>query len=118
MAISMSSQTEYPEEAATFIDWMINSNEAGEIILSDRGLAANIEVREHIEEHFDDADQLTASFLEEVEPSILDAPPTPPVGAGAVSDLLARINEEVLFERLTPQEGAEEFIREAEEIIG
>ncbi|WP_022872771.1 ABC transporter substrate-binding protein [Nesterenkonia alba] len=118
MAISMSAETDHPEEAAIFIDWMLNSPEAGEIILSDRGLAANTEVRDHVEEHFDEADQITAEFLDEVEDEILDAPPTPPIGAGAVTDLLERLNDEVLFGRMTPQEAAAQFMDEVEEIIG
>lgn len=118
MAISMSAESDYPEAAATFIDWMLNSTEAGEIILSDRGLPANMDVREHILDQLSDTEQQAADFIEDLAPDIVDAPPAPPRGAGQVADLLGRINEEVLFGQTTPQEGAERFISEAATITG
>lgn len=118
MALSMSAGSDYPEAAATFIDWMLNSPEAGEIILSDRGLPANMDVRAHIMDQLSDTEQQAADFIEDLAPDIVDAPPAPPRGAGQVADLLARINEEVLFGQTTPQEGAERFISEAATITG
>ncbi len=118
MALSMSAGSEHPEEAATFIDWMLNSPTAGEIILSDRGLPANMDVREHIMDRLSETEQQAAEFIAEVTDEVVDAPPAPPRGAGEVADLLARINEEVLFGQTTPQEGAERFIAEAAAITG
>ncbi|WP_324649395.1 ABC transporter substrate-binding protein [Georgenia sp. H159] len=118
MALSMSADSDHPEAAATFIDWMLNSPEAGEIILSDRGLPANLEVREHIMDQLSEAEQQAATFIEEVSADIPDSPNTPPRGAGEVNDLLKRVNEEVLFGQTTPQEGAERFISEAASITG
>lgn len=113
MAISMSASTPHPEEAALFIDWMINSEEAGEIILSDRGLPANLDVRNAISGAMPEADQKSAEFMERVIDSVVDAPPPPPPGAGAVAGVLREINEAVMFGHLTPQEGAERFVAEA-----
>lgn len=118
MAMAMSATSEYPEEAALFLDWMLNSPEAGEIILSDRGLPANLEVRAHIMDQLSPADQQAAEFVEDVSADILDASNTPPRGAGEVNSLLQRINEEVLFGQITPLEGAETFIEEASAVTG
>lgn len=118
MAISMSAETEYPEAAATFIDWMLNSPQAGELILNDRGLPANLEVREHIRSGFTDVEQIEVAFIESVAEDIVDAPPPPPPGAGQVSDILGRLNEAVLFEQITPEEGAEQFVAEASQATG
>lgn len=118
MAIAMSGSSDYPEAAAMFIDWMLNSPEAGEIILADRGLPANLEVREHILDQLSPADQQAAEWIEEVSVDIMDAANTPPRGAGEVNSILQRINEEVLFGSTTPQEGAERFIEEASAVTG
>lgn len=118
MALSMAADSEYPEEAALFLDWMLNSPEAGEIILSDRGLPANLDVRAHILDQLGEADQQAAEFVEDVSGDILDSANTPPRGAGEVNSLLQRINEEVLFGQISPQEGAERFIEEASAITG
>src|SRR5699024_1745921 len=94
------------------------SQEAAEMIGTDRGLRANLDVRESTMDDLDEYEQQSAEFIEEITPDLVDGPIAPPAGAGEVSDLLERINEQVLFEKLSPQEGAEQFIAEAESITG
>ena len=118
MYISMAADTEAPAAAAKFIDWMVNSEEAGKILLSDRGLPANTDVRTAVESQFTPVDVKAAGFMAELEDHIVDGVPTPPVGAGQVAAILARINAEVLFERMTPEEGAKQFRAEVESVIG
>ena len=116
MALSMAADTEHPEEAAAFIDWMLNSTEAGEIILMDRGLPSNLEVREAISDQLSPADQQGAEFIDELTPTIVDAPTVPPVGAGEFNTLLQRLNDEVMFDRMAPLDAAEELVQGAADI--
>lgn len=118
MAISMSAESEFPEASATFIDWMLNSEEAGKIILSDRGLPANEDVRAAILPELGEAEQYAAEFIEDVSADIEDAPAPPPVGAGEVAAILARYNEQVLFGQMEPMAAAEAFIEEAASVTG
>lgn len=118
MAISMSAETEFPEASATFIDWMLNSEEAGQILLSDRGLPANEDVRAAILPELGEAEQYAAEFIEDVSADIEDAPAPPPVGAGEVAAILARYNEQVLFGQMEPMAAAEAFIEEATSVTG
>ncbi|GAA2725421.1 ABC transporter substrate-binding protein [Cellulomonas aerilata] len=118
MYISMSADTEAPAAAAMFIDFMVNDPEAGRILLSDRGLPANTDVRTAVEAQFTAGDVKAAEFMKDLEDEIVDGVPTPPVGAGEVAAILARINSEVLFERMTPEEGAQQFRAEVEQAIG
>ncbi|MGC0143667.1 MULTISPECIES: ABC transporter substrate-binding protein [unclassified Pseudactinotalea] len=118
MALSMSATSEHPEEAALFLDWMLNSEVAGEILLTDRGLPANMQVREAILEELPESEQQAADWIAEISPDIVDATPSPPTGAGEVASLLERLNEQVLFGQISPEEAAEEFIAEASEITG
>lgn len=118
MLLTMSADTEHPEAAALFLNWMQNSTEAGEIILSDRGLPSNLQVREHILPQLSEVEQQAAEFIEEVSQDVVDAPPAPPRGAGQVVDLMFRINEEVIFGQITPEEGAERLLEEAQSLIG
>lgn len=113
-----SSESEHPEEAVRFIDWMINSEEAAELLLSDRGVHINTELRETIADQLAPADALATEFVAEVIPELEDPPPVPPVGAGEVQDIIQRLNEEVLFDRLSPTEAAEQFMDEARAAIG
>lgn len=114
MFYSVSAESEHPEEAARFVDFLVNSNEAAELILADRGLPANIDVRGHIVSQLPDADARSAVFLSDIEGSIEDGNPPPPIGAGEVVNIIKRASEEMSFGNLTPEEAAEQFTSEVE----
>jgi multiple sugar transport system substrate-binding protein len=114
MSWSISANTDHPEEAAMFVAYLLNSNEAAEIMLTDRGLPANLQVREHVTSLLEGADVQVAEFMAEIQPQLVDPPPAPPSGAGEVVDIMQRIYEQVLFEQITPADAAEQFISEVE----
>jgi multiple sugar transport system substrate-binding protein len=118
MYMSVAADTEYPEAAATFIDYFINSVEVGEQVLSDLGLPGNSEVLAAIEGKLTPNEQIAAEFIADLQDEVVDAPPSMPVGAGEVQGILQRINEEVLFERMTPEQAAQQFRTEVEAVIG
>ena len=118
MFYSLAETSEHPEAAATLIDYLLNDPEAAELLLSDRGLPANTEVRAAVLDKFSDVDKQAADFLSGLEADIVDGLPVPPVGAGEVAEIIQRVNAEVLFDRLTPLQGAEQFISEVEAATG
>jgi multiple sugar transport system substrate-binding protein len=117
MFYSVSAQTEHPEESALFVDFLVNSTAAGELLLSDRGLPSNTEVREAVTPKFNDTDKQAAEFLASLDSVVVDGPPVPPNGAGEVADITKRINQEVLFGNLTPAEAAEQYTNEVNAAI-
>jgi len=118
MYYSVSKTSEHPEAAATFVDFLLNDPEAGALMLSDRGLPANTEVRAAVKESLPPADKQAADFLEALGSDIVDGPPVPPQGAGDVVEILKRINTEVLFEQKSPQDAAKQFLDEVGAAIG
>ncbi|MFL1431623.1 MULTISPECIES: ABC transporter substrate-binding protein [unclassified Nocardiopsis] len=118
MFYSVSAGSDHPEEAARFVDFMLNSNEASELILSDLGLPANVDVRGHILSSLPPADERSAVFLAEIEDSIVDGNPPPPIGAGQVVEITKRITDSMAFGDLTPQEAAQQWISEVEAATG
>ena len=118
MFYSISAGSEHPEEAAKFVDFMLNSNDAAELIMSDLGLPANVDVRGHILSSLAPADERSAIFLSEVEGDIVDGNPPPPIGAGQVVEITKRITDSMAFGDLTPQEAAAQWISEVEAAIG
>ncbi|GAB4084563.1 extracellular solute-binding protein [Myceligenerans cantabricum] len=118
MFYSVSATTEYPDAAAKLVDFMLNSEEAAKINLTDRGLPANTDVREVITDDLTDADQQVAEFMADLEDEIVDASPVPPEGSAEMQDIMERVNTEVVFERVTPQEAAQMFIEEVNAAIG
>ncbi|MDE3722200.1 extracellular solute-binding protein [Nocardiopsis sp. N85] len=118
MFYSVSAGSEHPEEAARFVDFMLNSNEAAELILSDLGLPANVDVRAQILSSLPPADERSAVFLSEVEGTIVDGNPPPPIGAGQVVEITKRVTDSMAFGDLTPQEAAEQWMSEVETATG
>ncbi|MEV0390599.1 extracellular solute-binding protein [Nonomuraea sp. NPDC050643] len=113
MFYTASSKSEHAAEAAKFIDFMINDPEAGQIILSDRGLPASSKVLAAVKDKLPDADKKTLAFIDEVRSELADPPAAPPKGASAMEDILTRYSEEVMFGRMTPDDAAQKFITEA-----
>jgi multiple sugar transport system substrate-binding protein len=115
MSYSIAAATDHPQEAAMFVDFLLNSPDAAELLLNDRGLPANLELRDHIAPLLPDAEQQVAEFMAEIGPDLVDPPPPPPTGAGETVSIMQRLYEEVLFEQMTPLEAAERFMQEVDE---
>ncbi len=107
---SASAQSEHPEEAARFIDFLLNDPRVADLMLSERGLPVNVEQRERILAKLTPADQQAAAFLEEIEPDIAPPPPLPPQGAGEVQGIMQQLNEQVLFGQISVEEAADAFM--------
>ncbi|NDL57345.1 ABC transporter substrate-binding protein [Phytoactinopolyspora mesophila] len=118
MFYSISAHTDHPEEAALFVDFLLNDVRAAEIMLTDRGLPANLRVRDEILPLLPDTEEQVSDFMTEITPDLADPPPPPPHGAGEIPEINTRLWEEALFDRLTPEEAAQQFIDEASIAIG
>jgi multiple sugar transport system substrate-binding protein len=114
---SASSRSKHPEAAATFINYLANSPEAGAILMTDRGVPTNAEIVEGITPALKPADTTVVGFLKDIAPEVKDAPPVPPVGAGSVQNVIRRYTDEVLYDRLTPQAAADAFKKEVEGML-
>lgn len=112
--MTVSSTTEHPEEAQLFVDFVLNSEEAGLMSLTDRGFPANETVRETILPELGEHDRRSSEFIIDVEPELADPEPIPPAGFGAATDTLLRYYQEVLFERQSPEEAAQNAVDDLE----
>ncbi|RMI09662.1 ABC transporter substrate-binding protein [Cellulomonas triticagri] len=117
MYYSVAAGSDHPEEAALLVDFLINSTEAGELILADRGLPSNEDVREAILPLLSDADRVGAEFVTDISETVVDGTPVPPVGSGETTQITQRINSDLLFGRLTAEEAAKRWIDEVSAAI-
>ncbi|GAA4952249.1 extracellular solute-binding protein [Streptomonospora halophila] len=118
MHYSVSAASEHPEEAAMFVDFLLNDKRAGELILADRGLPANTELREQLMSELPEADQESADFLADIEDDVAGAVPPPPIGAGDVVDITMRINEDLMFGDITPEQASKRWMSEVKDATG
>jgi multiple sugar transport system substrate-binding protein len=107
---SISSKSKYPQEAAKFINFLINSPDAAQLLLSDRGLPINTALRAQIVGKLSPADQKSAAFMADIGPALKTPPPLPPQGAGEVQRILQQLNEQVLFKQITVDQAADQFM--------
>ncbi|WP_163544085.1 ABC transporter substrate-binding protein [Occultella kanbiaonis] len=118
MLWSASARTENPEAAVEVINWWVNSTEAAEICLSERGIPANGEIAEHISSMLSEPQQRVAAFIADIEPELGDTPIAPPPGGGQLGSLLLRYSSDLLFDKLTVEEAATGFYDELVTSLG
>jgi len=114
---SASSRTKHPEEAAKFIDFLTNNVKAGEILLADRGVYPNSDVREAIAPKLAKADVKVVDFISSIKDELGDAPAAPPKGAGAIQEIIKRYTSEVMFNRLSAEEAGKKAVDEMKSAI-
>jgi multiple sugar transport system substrate-binding protein len=107
---SISSRSKHPAEAALFVDFLANNQQAADILLTDRGVPANTKIRDGIKPKLTGTDKAAADYLDAIKVS--KPPRVTPNGASNVEAILKRHTEDVLFGRATPLQAAEKFIAE------
>ena len=96
----ISSRTEHPGAAVRFIDFMVNSPDAGLILGVDRGLPLNSQVAAALYETVDPVAQQQFTYIESVMANGGTAAPRSP--GGWLNADVDRIVEAVLFGQMTP----------------
>ncbi|GAA5064246.1 multiple sugar transport system substrate-binding protein [Thermocatellispora tengchongensis] len=107
---TINAKTEHPKEAAKFVDFLVNSPEAGKIILTDRGIPSNSDVRTAIEPGLDEDQKVQVDYISGLTPKAGPPLVIGPTGSTDTPHILDRVNAEVLFNRLKPADAAKEFI--------
>ena len=110
MFFSAAARSKDPEGTGAFIDWLVNSVEAGDILLTERGLTPNVDVLAAIEDKLEPSDKKVATFMDAIKPELADPPPPPVVGGGVIQDELARACTNVLFKESSPQDAGQAFV--------
>ncbi|WP_088102020.1 ABC transporter substrate-binding protein [Halalkalibacter urbisdiaboli] len=117
MSFAISSHSKQQEAAAQFIDFFTNSLEANEILRADRGVPISSEVREHLSGMVEGPVKATFDYLELVADYTSPADPLPPAGESEVRGAFQRMIELIKYDRMTPEDGAQQFRNEAEAVL-
>lgn len=112
MEYGISAKSKNTAAAAKFVDFLVNSEEAGLLIKSDRGMPANLDVRAAVIPLLKENQQKEAVYLDRVEDMKLTPPLPFPAGSSATMEVLNRNLTDVLFEKATPADAAKKFIEE------
>jgi multiple sugar transport system substrate-binding protein len=109
---SISSRTKHPKEAAEFVSYLANNQTAGGLLLAERGVPPNTEIRAAVAPKLKPADAASQKFIQTIAKELGEPSPPPPVGGGQVEKIEQRYTTEVLFGRLKPDQAAQRFIDE------
>lgn len=111
--------SEYKDQAVQVLDFWTNDIDANKILKADRGVPISSKVREALAQGVSESVKMTFDYIDELSGSSNVGPidPPEPAAGGEVTALIKEVNEEILFERITPEEGAEKIITRANEIL-
>ena len=109
---SISSRTRHRKAAEKFLNYLTNSEAAGNEMLTERGIPANATIRAAIAPKLGATDKAAIDFIDAVADHVSPAPPITPAGGSTISELLSRYTSDVLFDRTTPEKAAQPFIDE------
>jgi multiple sugar transport system substrate-binding protein len=117
MLWSVSAQSKQKEAAVKLLNFFVADPEAGKLLGVERGVPPSDAVRKAVTPTLDELSQAMADYITLISDKVGPLPPPPPNGAGEVATLLRRVNEQVGFGRLSPAEGARQFIAESNAIL-
>lgn len=115
MLHSISAKTEHPEAAATLVNFLVNSPEAGAIFGTNRGLPASTTMLEGAE--LDPLGQQIRDYEESIADRLGDAPPVPIVGYGTLEEKFRQLGQELGFGTITPEDAATQFFNEMDVVL-
>ena len=115
MLHSIASTTEHPEAAATLVNFLVNSPEAGAIFGTNRGLPASETMLEGAE--LDPLGQQIRDYEASISDRLGDAPPVPIVGYGTLEEKFRQLGQELGFGTVTVEEAVEQFFNEMDVVL-
>lgn len=114
---SISARSDHPVEAAKLVDFLVNDPGAAEIVKTDRGVPANPDVLEAIQPELSETQQVETQFVGRMSEVAGDPLVVGPLGSTETPLTLDRLNSEVLFNRLSPSEAANQFVEQVNAAI-
>ncbi|MEW9050781.1 MAG: sugar ABC transporter substrate-binding protein [Neobacillus sp.] len=114
---SVGNNSKNKEEAAKFIDFMINDIEANKLNLGDRGVPGSSVVKEALKPLLSPAQVQVFDYVDWAEgnSSAFDGPD--PVGAGEVIETLDSIAEQMAYGNIKVEDAAKQFRQQAESVL-
>ncbi|MDQ0574479.1 ABC transporter substrate-binding protein [Agromyces albus] len=116
LQVAISADTEHPEAAALWLDFIVNSEAAGEIFGTTVGFPAS--KTKLAGTTLEGIDAQVADYLESVADRIGEAPPVPVVGYGSLEQTFWDLGKSIGLGALSVDDAVEQFFGEAKVILG
>ncbi|WP_066053604.1 ABC transporter substrate-binding protein [Robertmurraya korlensis] len=114
---SVGNNSKNKEEAAKFIDFMINDIEANKLNLGDRGVPGSATVKEALKPLLSPAQVQVFDYVEWAEGNSSQFDGPDPVGAGEIIETLDSLAEQMAYGNLKVEDAAKQFRQQAESVL-
>jgi multiple sugar transport system substrate-binding protein len=116
LQMAISAKTEHPEASALWLDFVVNSEVAGEIFGTTLGFPAS--ETKLAGTTLEGVDAQVAEYLDSVSDRIGDAPPVPVVGYGSLEQTFWDLGKSIGLGALSVDDAVSQFFTEAGVILG
>lgn len=119
MFFSIAENSKVKEECAKFINWFINSKEANDIIMAERGTPVSSEIRQYMVDSGKLNDQQVEMFeyIDKAAEVAGETPAPDPTGIAEVNEAFSKAGNNVFYGQASPEDAAKAFRSEAEAIL-
>ncbi|NLM13355.1 MAG: extracellular solute-binding protein [Epulopiscium sp.] len=115
---SVTVDSKNPEEAVKFLNFFINSVEANNILLGERGVPPVASVAEAITPQLSDQEKLVIDYINNVvTPNSSPINPPAPDSAVEIFDLIDKLEERLCYGEITAAEAAQELFEQGSKIM-
>ena len=116
MLHAVGAQTEHPEAAVAFVEFLINSPEVGEIFGATLGVPASETALEGAA--LEGPELEVKEYLDSVADRIGEPPAAPVVGYGALENTFLTLGTSIGLDAISPEDAAQQFFDEAAVTLG
>ena len=117
LLFSITKGSKHKKEAARFIDFFINNIEANKLLKGERGVPISSKVVSEVKKDLPEEQKRVFAYVMKAENSNKNLEKAYPLGAAEVVKTLQGISDQILFKKITPEEGAKRFRLEANQIL-
>lgn len=114
---SVAADSKHKEAAVKFVDYFTNDLKANDVLFGERGVPISSKVREYLLPKLDGGAKEHFTYIDYVQKHSRQIDPPAPKGGSKVSDLLTRLQDQVLYGQMSPQDAAKQFRNEAASIL-
>jgi multiple sugar transport system substrate-binding protein len=107
---SLGAKGEHNEEAAKLVSFLMTDPAAVKILKVERGVPAIAEVQSQIEPVLDATGKMSLTFAQDLQDEVVPPPQVTPQNASGYGGEVTRIGTDVLFDRKTPADAAQELL--------
>ncbi|PZE19503.1 ABC transporter substrate-binding protein [Paenibacillus xerothermodurans] len=115
--LSVTKNSKNKEEAVKFTNFIINDIEAQKIIKGERGVPINSKVQEALKPILSPDEKKVFDYIAWAEKNSSSNDPPVPVGSVEVFKLLQDVTEQILYKKISVEEAASKFRKEANAIL-